>query len=132
MFYRTYVKVFIEKSKTDSCRKGQWVLIARTGKLTCPVSMLKRYLAKANFRADEDNFIFRPLNYFRSCRQYKLKRTMKPLSYSRTREIVLEELKKIGLNPKQFGLNSLRTEGVTSAMYPSDYSNVTDVGVRKR
>ena len=77
--------------------------------------MLKRYLAKANIRADEDHFIFRSLNYFRSCRQYKLKRTMKPLSYSRTREIVLEGLKKIGLNPKQFGLYNLRTGGATSA-----------------
>ena len=77
--------------------------------------MLKRYLAKAKITADEDNFIFGSLNYFRSCRQYKLKRTMKPLSYSRTREIVLEGLKKIGLNPKQFGLHSLRAGGATSA-----------------
>ena len=77
--------------------------------------MLKRYLAKANIRADEDNFIFRSVNYFRSGGQYKLKRTMKPLSYSRTREIVLEGLKKIGLNPKQFGLHSLRAGGATSA-----------------
>ena len=113
--YRTYVKVFIQKSKIDSYREGKWVLIARTGKLTCPVSMLKRYLAKANIRADEDNFIFRSLNYFRSCRQCKLKRTTKPLSYSRTREIILEGLKQISLNQKQFGLHSLRAGGATSA-----------------
>ena len=42
IFYRTYVKIFIEKSNTDSYREGQWVLIARTGKLACPVSMIKR------------------------------------------------------------------------------------------
>ena len=40
---------------------------------------------------------------------------MKPLSYSRTREIVVEGLKKIGLNLKQFGLHSLRAGGATSA-----------------
>ena len=40
---------------------------------------------------------------------------MKPLSYSRTREIILEGSKKIGLNPKQFGLHSIRAEGATSA-----------------
>ena len=40
---------------------------------------------------------------------------MKPLSYSRTREIILEGFKKIGLNPKQFGLHSLGAEGATSA-----------------
>ena len=134
IFYRTYVKVFIQKSKIDSYREGKWVLIARTGKLTCPVSMLKRYLAKANIRADEDNFIFRSLNYFRSCSQYKLKRTTKPLSYSRTREIVLEGLKQIGLNQKQFGLHSLRAGGrplQTITVYPTDYSSVMDVGVRK-
>ena len=122
IFYRTYVKVFMEKSKNDSYREGKQVLIARTGKLTCPVSMLKRYLAKENIRADEDNFIFRSLNYFRSCRrQYKLKGTMKPLSYSRTREIVLEGLKKIGLNPIQAGLfwNHIGWEGAHCAPPPS-------------
>ena len=59
IFYGTYIKVFIQKSKIDSYREGKWVLIARTGKLTCPVSMLKRCLAKANIRPDEGNFIFR-------------------------------------------------------------------------
>ena len=76
--------------------------------------MLKRYLAKANIRADEDNFIFRSLNYFRSCRQYKLKRTMKPLSYSRTSEIVLEGLKKSVLIRSSL-VCSLRAGGASSA-----------------
>ena len=40
---------------------------------------------------------------------------MKPLSYSRTGKIVLEGFKKIGLNPKQFGLHSLKAGGATSA-----------------
>ena len=113
IFYRTYVKVFIQKSKIDSYREGKWVLIARTGKLTCPVSMLKRYLAKANIM--KTTLFFDSLNYFRSCCQYKLKRTTKPLSYSRAREIVLEGLKQIGLNQKQFGLHILGAGGATSA-----------------
>ena len=36
-------------------------------------------------------------------------------TYSRTREIVLERLKEIGLNLKQFGLHSLQAGGATSA-----------------
>ena len=56
IFYRTYIKVCIQKSKIDSYREGKWVLIARTGKLTCPVSMLKR---SRKSKHHEDNFIFR-------------------------------------------------------------------------
>ena len=137
IFYRTYVKVFIEKGKTDSYREGKWVLIARTGKLTCPVCMIKRYLAKANIRADEDNFIFRSLNYFRFCRQYKLKRTMKPLSYVYTAEqgkSFLKDLRKSVLIRSSLVCTVYKQEGgplQPKTVYPTDYSNVTDVGVRK-
>ena len=41
--------------------------------------------------------------------------TKKPLSYTRVREILLEALKNIGLDPKLFGTHSLRSGGATDA-----------------
>ena len=44
IFHKKYIKVFIEKSKTDKFRKGAWIFNAKTYSITCPVSILKRYL----------------------------------------------------------------------------------------
>ena len=45
----SHIKLFLEKSKTDQFREGAWVVIGATGKPTCPVSMLKRYMLLAKF-----------------------------------------------------------------------------------
>ena len=37
------------------------------------------------------------------------------ISYSRVRELLLDKLKEVGLNPKVFGLHSLRSGGATAA-----------------
>jgi hypothetical protein len=39
-FEPTFVRVFIEKSKTDIYRDGAWVVIARTFSSTCPVQLI--------------------------------------------------------------------------------------------
>ena len=44
----TMAKIHVQQSKTDQLRKGNEVLIARTGIATCPVAMLARYLSTAN------------------------------------------------------------------------------------
>lgn len=46
---------------------------------------------------------------------FKLRHTNKPLSYTRTREIILSALEDIGLDKKKFGLHSLRSGGATAA-----------------
>ena len=43
----SHMKIFLERSKTDQFREGAWVVIASTGKVTCPVRMLNRYLSSA-------------------------------------------------------------------------------------
>ena len=53
-FYNDYVKIFIEKSKTDICRQGFWVHIAKTFKRTCPVAILSNYVRRAKFTDDSD------------------------------------------------------------------------------
>ena len=58
VFSATYVKIFVEQSKTDIFRDGKWVFIGRTLLSTCPVSMLSRYLKQAKIPVDSDKFIF--------------------------------------------------------------------------
>ena len=90
-------------------------MIAKTGNYTCPVSMLLRYIQKANITYNRNNYIFRSLIFYKSTKSYRLNSNCRPLSYTRSREIVLEALSKIGLNPKLFGLHSLRSGGATPA-----------------
>ena len=40
--HSNFVNIFVEKSKTDIYRQGAWVIVASTGKDTCPVTMLIR------------------------------------------------------------------------------------------
>ena len=40
------LQLFIDSSKTDKFKDGAWV-VAVTGKVTCPVNMMNRYLEKA-------------------------------------------------------------------------------------
>ena len=42
-------------------------------------------------------------------------RGLKPLSYTRVREIILSALESIGLDKSKFGLHSLRSGGATAA-----------------
>ena len=44
IFHNKYIKVFIEKSKTDKFREGAWIFNAKTYNITCLVSILKCYL----------------------------------------------------------------------------------------
>ena len=48
IFSSTYVKVFIEKSKTDIYREGMWVYISASSKI-CPLKQLKYYLTLAKY-----------------------------------------------------------------------------------
>ena len=41
-----HMRIFIEKSKTDQCRKGAWVLIAKSGGKFCPVDLMARFLRR--------------------------------------------------------------------------------------
>ena len=78
----------------------------------CPVSNLKLYLDTAGIQED-DEYIFRAVTKTKKS-QY-LRKSNKPLSYSRMREILLTELENIGLDKNLFGLHSLRSGGATAA-----------------
>ena len=112
-FYDDYLKLIIRKAKTDQLRRGNEVLIARSGNPTCPVGVLERYILLAEIR-DKDFFVFRPT--VRSRTKCSLVNKNKCLSYTRARECFLKRLQGVpGCSGKNFGLHSLRSGGATAA-----------------
>ena len=41
------LKLFIQSSKTGQYRDGAWTVVASSGKATCPVAIVNRYLERA-------------------------------------------------------------------------------------
>ena len=113
-FYDSYIKICIEKSKTDLYRRGNSVIIAATGTDLCPVLWLKKFIDLAKLNLHADNYIFRALSYLKSKAVYKLCSINNPLSYTKAREILLESLTDIGIDKSKFGLHSLRSGGAST------------------
>ena len=58
-----YVELFIAKSKTDIYRNGNVVVLAKTGHITCPFSLLRRYVQVGNIDFSSDLKFFRTLHF---------------------------------------------------------------------
>jgi len=114
IFQPSYLKIFIEKSKTDQYREGHWVHIARTSSVICPVRMVQLFIERAQI-VEHTEYLFRATTFFKSRNQHCLRKSNKPISYTTARSNVLELIRKIGLNEKLFGLHSLRSGGATAA-----------------
>lgn len=112
IFFDTYMTLFISKSKTDVYRKGSTVFIAENNSDLCPVKNLKQYLVKAEIAENSEKFIFRAIT---AGNKQSLRKTNKPISYTRAREMFLDVIKDIGLDPRNFGLHSLRSGGASAA-----------------
>ena len=76
--------------------------------------MLRLYLKAANIADSDKCYIFRYLTYCSRSKTYKL-RGDRPLSYTRTREIILDALANLGLDKSKYGLHSLRSGGASTA-----------------
>ena len=74
--------------------------------------MLERYFRLGDIKGDADKLLFRGLTPTKH--GYRL-RPSGGISYTRVRELVLEKLQEIGLDPKMFGLHSLRAGGASNA-----------------
>ncbi|KAK3107307.1 hypothetical protein FSP39_011571 [Pinctada imbricata] len=59
-FFTTHMSIFIEKSKTDIYRDGNWLVISRTGTKLCPVMNLEKLFSYANLEFS-DTYLFRNL-----------------------------------------------------------------------
>ena len=104
--------ITIWASKTDQYREGRVVPIASTGNPTCPVSMVRRYIAMGRIDITSDGSLFRPICSTK--RAVKL-RSSGSLSYSRIRQLVLSKFSQLGYDAAEFGLHSFRAGGATAA-----------------
>lgn len=74
--------------------------------------MLERYFKVAEIQGDADKHHFRGLS--KTKQGYHLRPTG-GISYTRVRKLLLQVLKEIGLDPKDFGAHNLRSGGATAA-----------------
>jgi hypothetical protein len=110
IFREGYIEVSIRRSKTDQLREGNKVLIAQSVSKACSVTLMKKYLEVTKEVLGSDFYIFRALS-----NKNGLRAVNKPMSYTSVREVVAEQFLKLGLDPKKFGLHSLRAGGATEA-----------------
>ena len=111
IFTETYMKIFIEKSKTDIYREGTWVYISRSHNM-CPVKNLEDYLRLVNINISSSQHIFRAI--FKG-KKSRLRRKNKPISYTTIRQNLSKVIKAVGLNWKDYGLHSLRAGAASLA-----------------
>ena len=57
--FSTHAKIFIEQSKTDECRQGHWLHIARLNSELCPIKALEKFVDSAKIQVDCNKFLFR-------------------------------------------------------------------------
>ena len=110
-FEKSHMSIFIEKSKTDIYRDGQWVVIARTDSDVCPVKNLELFMRWCEFSEESTDFIFCNLSKIKT--GYKVRKGNKALTYSRLRELFIEVFKDFVPDISKFGLHSLRAGGAT-------------------
>ena len=113
ILHNTHMSIFIEKSKTDIYRKGHCLDLAKPNSNLYPLDLSKRYFVVAMIDKQCDRYIFRGIENTISGQQ--LSKIDKPLSYTTVRGHVLNLLANIGLDPKKFGLHSLRSGGASAA-----------------
>ena len=126
IFTETYMKIFIEKSKTDICRERAWVYILRSHKM-CRVKYPEDHLRLVNINISSSQYTFRAIS---KCKKSRLRRKNKPISYTTIRQNLLKVIKAVGLNWKDNGLHSLRAGGASLTVnkeIPDRLFNATDV-----
>ncbi|KAK3084851.1 hypothetical protein FSP39_020209 [Pinctada imbricata] len=112
IFHSSHMSIFIEKSKTDIYRDGNWLLIARTGTKLCPVVNLEKYFKFGNLD-HSDLYLFR--NIIKYAKGYIFRSSNSPMSYSRMRELFICAFSPFVSDIAKYGLHSLRAGGATSA-----------------
>ena len=93
-FCGTFVRIYVFKSKTDVYRDGPHVLLAKSDSVSCPFRMLNRYVRAANLHLSSSLPFCHSLHFYRVISSYSLRST--GMSYTRTREIVLEVFVELG------------------------------------
>ena len=113
-FFKTHMSIFLEGSKTDVYRDGHTVLVSKVVSNICPVTILRAYFRRAGLSDKPDEFIFRGTTWVKTKGVHILRTKNAHISYSTARTGCLDLVRKIGLDPKKFGLHSARSGGATS------------------
>ena len=106
------LRFFVPRSKTDVYRESNYVYISKSQSNYCPVSILRRYIDAAGLDLAGCLPLFGSLTKKKA--GYSLRE--EKLSYTRCREIFKAALKDLGYNAKDYGLHSLRSDGITSVV----------------
>ena len=113
-FHDDYMKIEVEKSKTDQLRQGDDVIIiAQSGGSAFPVSVLRDYLTRLSINPHSDELIFRQLVKTKS--SYKLVNKHKPICYTTYRDHLSKSLHSLVPDPSFYGTHSFRSGGATKA-----------------
>ena len=102
----------IRSSKTDQFREGASLVVARTGTCTCPVEMMERYFRMGHLSMGSHDRVFRAVVHTKEGERLH---KAGGLSYSKLRELLLERIALLGMDPRLFGMHSLRAGGATAA-----------------
>ena len=94
-------------------REGNWVRREKFDPQIWPVENLSKFLELCSIENNSDEYIFRTITDYPKKNTQKLRKGNKPISYTRTGELILEI--NIGENPKSYGAHNLRADGVTTA-----------------
>ncbi len=108
-FVPLHLTVHLERRKKDQFREGSRVLIARSEESVCPVAVVQKFLCLG--KHDGQSVMWRRMQ--RTKNNVKLRK--QTMSYSRGAELVKREIANKGLDPKEFGLHSLRSGGASTA-----------------
>ena len=111
-FHDDHVKIFLPRSKVDALREGDCVRVAETKVVACPVGALRAYLDRAEAKRGEE-FVFRRVIHTKQ--GGKLSPVNKPVTYSSVRRELRRVLMAVGLDPRRFGLHSMRAGGASKA-----------------
>ena len=110
-FAPDHVVIHLAGSKVDQYRTGASIPLAKTDSLICPYRALRDYFQLGELSPIDTSPLLCQL-YHKGAR-WSLKKA--GLSYTRCRELLLEALRAIHLDPSLFGLHSLRSGGTTAA-----------------
>ena len=102
--------LYLPRSKTDQLRKGDELVIVRTGSDTCPVSMLEQYMEMARIPSNSRLFLFRHITKTKEGERLKDGGVLSTL-----RELFKAKVRQLGYPADKFGLHSLRAGSATAA-----------------
>ena len=72
-FCDSFVKIYVYKSKKDGYRDRAYVLLAKTGYVSCPFSLLRRYVSAANLDLSSSLPFFRSLYFHKATSTFSLR-----------------------------------------------------------